>query len=60
MTRDEYWNMLVKKNPSILTHKVVMKPENFKAFFEQVWQKASEQRGSQQKFYENFPWIGGN
>ncbi len=46
-----------KEEPSILTHKVVMKPENFKAFFEQVWDKASEQRASQQKFYETFPWM---
>ena len=57
MTRDEYWNKLVAKNPLIETHKVVMKPDSFKAFFEQIWQEASEQCRSQQKFYKTFPWM---
>ena len=41
MTRDEYWNKLVAKHPRVETHKVVMKPENFKSFFEQVWEMAA-------------------
>ena len=56
MTRDEYWNKLVAKNPRIETHKVVMKPENFKSFFEQVWEMSAR---SCQNSKENdiFPWL---
>ena len=56
MTRDEYWNKLVAKNPRIETHKVVMTTENFKSFFEQVWEMAAR---SCRKAKENdiFPWL---
>ena len=56
MTRDEYWNKLVAKNPRIETHKVVMKPKNFKSFFEQVWD-AGARNPYIPRSRDIFPWL---